>query len=151
VFLVLIYAHLDLIYFVFDIYREFLINTIHKQLSKEEEDDIRHQRAVELLSTSISDEPSHDEQMQSSETAKAREHIETLERIQKAEREEHCDMLFTLEQWKLELEPDKNKEQQEQVKKQEMQLDCLMMEWREREKELQKLRKRLETNSRVRV
>ena len=127
-------------------HREFLIITIHKQLSKEEEDDIRHQRAVELLSTSISDEPSHDDQMQSSETAKAREHIETLERIQKAEREEHCDMLFTLEQWKaaLELEPDKNKEQ-EQVKKQEMQLDCLMMEWRDREKELQKLRKRLET------
>lgn len=128
-----------------DTHREFLINTIHKQLSKEEEDDIRHQRAVELLTKRISAEPS--EQKKSSETTKAREHIETLERIQKAEREEHCDMLFTLQQWRaaLELEPDKNKEQQAQIKKQELQLDCLMMEWREREKELQKLRKRLET------
>ena len=102
---------------------------------------------MELLSKSISVEPSHDEQKKSSEMAKSREHIETLERIQKAEREEHCDMLFTLEQWKaaLELEPGKNKEHQAQVKKQELQLDCLMMEWGEREKELQKLRKRLET------
>jgi len=100
---------------------------------------------VELLSKSISAEPSHDEQKKSSETAKAKEHIETLERIQKAEREEHCDMLFTLEQWKLELESDKNKEQQALVEKQEAQLDRLMKEWREREEELQKLRKRLET------
>ena len=100
---------------------------------------------MELLSKRISAEPSYNEQKKRSE--KAREHIETLERIQKAEREEHCDMLFTLEQWQaaLELEPDKNKEHQAQVQKQQAQLDCLMREWREREEELQKLRKRRET------
>ena len=138
------------------------MNAVHKQLDLDHEDNVRHERAVELLTDRFKDEYSYDasnferqmaaldfnetEQKESSTLMKAREHIETLERVQQAEREEHEDMLFTLEQWKESLIEEPNDEQFQQMIKQEQQLKRLMKEWEDREVELRQLRMRLDGN-----
>lgn len=57
------------------------------------------------------------DQKQSSSMAKAREHIETLERIQQAEKVEHEEMLFTIEQWRAALKDESNEDQGKQLHK----------------------------------
>ena len=85
-----------------------------------------------------------DEQKQSTAMTKAREHIETLERIQQAEKEEHDEMQFTIEQWRVALRAEPNEEQQVQLNRQEELLNSSLKEWDDREQELRQLRKRLE-------
>ena len=137
-----------------------LINSVQKQLGINHEDSIRHERTVELLDDRIKDEhtyggSNHERQLAAldlnetekkpnTKLSKALEHIETLERIQFAEHEEHKDMLFTIEQWRISLRdyPDPDEVQEEQLKKQEEQLKVLIKKWEDREVELGELRKR---------
>jgi len=77
---------------------------------------------------------------------KARKHIETLERIQKAENEEHVAMLLMIEEWRSALEEKPDKLQEKEVRTKEKLLYRRMQEWREREKELGGFRMMLEGN-----
>mmetsp|Transcript_26827 Transcript_26827/g.57045 ORF Transcript_26827/g.57045 Transcript_26827/m.57045 type:complete len:309 (-) Transcript_26827:201-1127(-) len=135
---------------------EFLIKTVHKQLDSDREDQLRRDRAVELLRDHIKEECAYEEaenaeaddqnQKESLAFAKAREHIGTLERIQQAEREEHQNMLFTIEQWRVTLREEPNDEQEREMERQEALLDHLLKEWEDREKELRRVRLRLDGN-----
>mmetsp|Transcript_38460 Transcript_38460/g.69318 ORF Transcript_38460/g.69318 Transcript_38460/m.69318 type:complete len:291 (+) Transcript_38460:94-966(+) len=138
---------------------EFLMSAVHKQLDSDREDKLRHERAVELLKEQIAEDyvctkveeqltaieiAETNDQKPSSANAKARKHIETLERIQQAERGEHEEMLFTIDQWQMALREEPNEEQEQEMHKQEELLDRLLKEWEDRENELRQLRMRLE-------
>jgi len=138
------------------------MNAVHKQLGSDQEDKLRHERAVEVLSEKIKSEYAYDasrfekqitsldfdeaDQKPSSAMAKAREHIETLERIQQTESEEHDEMLFTIRKWRAALRKEPNEEQEQHLRRQEKLLNRLFKEWDDREKELRQLRMRLDGN-----
>lgn len=139
--------------------QEILTKCVHEQLRSDQEDQLRHERAVELLKELKEDGSSNsskfEEQLESiaiagttnrkqgSATEKARKHIETLEQIQQAERSEHEEMLFTIEQWRAALREEPNDEQEEEMERQQELLDRLSKEWEDKGKELRQLRMRL--------
>jgi len=141
---------------------EFLMKAVHKQLNSEREEKLREERAVELLhelkeEDRADDDASNveenfsaigvlgpDDQKPNSAFTKAMKHVETLERIQKAERQEHEEMEFTIQQWIAELREDPCDEQIKEALHQKNSLERLTKEWGDREQEIQKLRMRLE-------
>ena len=105
--------------------QQFLIDNVQAQLNNDREDHLRKERIMELVDDQIRLEcanknglsnrkatNSNDEeevevdQEKIVKIMKTREHIEKLERIQAAEKEEHEEMLFTLEQWRVALRAD---------------------------------------------
>jgi len=70
--------------------------------------------------------------------------IETLERIQRAEKLEHDEMFSTLEHWQLALTEEPDAEQEVELARQGEMLQKLVTEWKDRETELHHLRMRLE-------
>eukprot|EP00580_Thalassiosira_gravida_P020126 CAMPEP_0201676396 /NCGR_PEP_ID=MMETSP0494-20130426/41666_1 /ASSEMBLY_ACC=CAM_ASM_000839 /TAXON_ID=420259 /ORGANISM="Thalassiosira gravida, Strain GMp14c1" /LENGTH=303 /DNA_ID=CAMNT_0048159103 /DNA_START=44 /DNA_END=955 /DNA_ORIENTATION=+ len=141
---------------------EFLMKAVHKQLDSDREETLREERAMELLhelkeENCADDDASNgegnftafgvlgtDDQKPSSAFTKAMKHVETLERIQKAEGQEHEEMEFTLQQWQVELLEDPCDEQTKEMLSQKISLERLTKEWDDRELEIQKLRMRLE-------
>lgn len=146
--------------------QNFLVNAVHKQLDSDREEQLMHDRAVELLKEEIKEkhaskfsggqltamdiarsaEDDRRNKRRRTSVEKAREHLETLERIQQAERDEHEEMAFTIAQWRLELMSEPNDKQEKEMHKQEEQLKHFKNEWNAREEELRQLRMRLEGN-----
>ena len=118
---------------------------------------LQHDRAAEVLKDQIKDAPKaendsmpargaepEDTMKQGPNMEKAQKHIETLKRIQKAEKKEHVAMLLTIEEWRSALEEKPDKLQEKDVRTKEKLLHRRMQEWREREHELGGFRTRLE-------
>lgn len=145
--------------------QEFLMKTVHEQLDADKEDRLMRERAAELLKEEIreghggaDDVPGAGEEIRADEAddatdamtrpapdmAVAREHLEHLERIQLAEKEEHEDMLFTIEQWRIALEEMPDEEQEQELERQKGHIEKLIMEWASRDDKLRQLRKRLD-------
>lgn len=123
--------------------QDFLMKAAQEQLDRDGEDKVRHERAVEVLDEQIRKE--HDfyasnveqqlsaldiaepaDQKQSPAMTKARKHIDTLERIQEAEKEEHEEMLFTIESWRMALQEHPDEEQEQEMRRQELMLQGLL-------------------------
>ena len=123
--------------------QEMVVKTANEKLDDELEGKLRHEHAVELLRHQILD-ANGTKQKSSSAHVKARQHIENLDIIQKAEKEEHAEMLSTIEQWRAALRKKPNKEEENEMHRQEELLQLSIKEWQERDYELRQLKMRLE-------
>ena len=102
--------------------QEMVVKTANEKLDDELEGKLRHEHAVELLKHQILDANGTKQksiygtkQKSSSAHVKARQHIENLDIIQKAEKEEHAEMLSTIEQWRAALWKKPNKEEENEM------------------------------------
>lgn len=124
--------------------QEMAVKTANEQLDDELEGKLRHERAVELLKQQILD-AEETEQKSSALVNKARQHIENLDIIQQAEKEEYDEMLSTIEQWRAALRKQPNEEEENKMHRQEELLQLSIKEWQERDNELSQLKTGLET------
>ncbi|KAL3785477.1 hypothetical protein HJC23_008287 [Cyclotella cryptica] len=135
--------------------QKYLFDAIHRELDDFQEENLRKERLVELLDEEIKAEAyqralsSYADIEQAEENCKIeklRKHIETLEKLQDAELEEHDNMAFTIELWRDKLNAEPNARELQQLIEQEEMLEKLVKEWTEREKEIEQMRLRLEGN-----
>ena len=113
-------------------------------MDDELEGKLRHERAVELLKQQILD-AEETEQKSSALVNKARQHIENLDIMQQAEKEESDEMLSTIEQWRAALRKQPNEEEENKMQRQEELLQLSIKEWQERDNELSQLKTGLGT------
>lgn len=139
----------------------FLLKAVHKQLDSDREDNLRHERALELIQDLNEEDCACEtskrekeiaavkvakiaDQKEGSAIDKAREHVESLERIQQAEEKELADMACTIEKWQVRLREEPNEEQHQEMVRQEALLNRLLEDWEDRGKELISLRMRVD-------
>ena len=123
--------------------QELVLKTANEQIDDNVEEKLRHERAVELLKRQIRDAADERDQ-KSSSLMNARQHIENLDIIQQAEKVELDEMQSTILQWRVALRKKPNKEEENEIRRQEKLLQLSIKEWQERENELTQLKMRLD-------